>query len=63
MRVGGREAAHVERTALSMLLDRVLFNWVDDWRHLKMLLLAEAEDLSIHRYVHFNLFCGLDTWE
>ena len=63
MRVGRREAAHVERTALSMLLDRVLFDWVDDWRHLKMLLLAEAEDLSIHRYVHFNLFCGLDTWE
>ena len=63
MRVGGREAAHVEGTTLRILLDGVLFDWVDNWRHLKMLLLAEAEDLSIYRYVHFNLFCGLDTWE
>ena len=63
MRVGGCEAAHVEGTPLRILLDGVLFDWVDDWRHLKVLLFAEAEDLSIHRYVHFDLFCGLDTWE
>ena len=64
MRVGGREAAHVKRAALGiLLLDGVLFDWVDDWRHLKVFLLAEAEDLSINGYVHFDLFCGLDTRE
>ena len=63
MRVGGSKAAHIEGAALRVLLDGVFFDWVDDRRHLEVLLLAEAEDLGIHRYVHFDLFCGLDTWE
>ena len=44
-------------------MDSVFFDWVDDWRHLKVFLFAEAEDLSIHRYVHFDLFSGFDSWE
>ena len=61
MCIGGSEATHVERGTLRGLrLERVLFDWIDDWGHLQMFLLAEAEDFSLRRYVHFDLLGGFD---
>ena len=61
--IGRSEATDVKRRLLCDSLDRVLFNWVDDWRHLQVLLLAEAENFGFRRHVQVDLFCGFDTGE